>query len=569
MSTAVSDKAPEQKAPPKAPRLEQLDAFRLIVIAVIVFHTFQHSDLGGGVVLPPGSVVGSIIGNIDFLLAFYFLMSGFAIAVTIFRTTIEGKPLPATKSYVGKRLVRLVPLYLVVFFVVWELRYAGTEKQWEDFFWGATLMQSWSTDHIFSTIDPAWYLSVEIGFLIATALVVLPVLRRIGRLERREARMRGVIAIAVGAIAVSLAWKFGLAALKTDYDEWGRWFAPPAWMDLWGIGMLFGLAVMTWARAGRHAARWAPMALVVASLTWLWLLVVLADNEQLPRSLRWVAASAGVLGLMVASLMAPPERITRRIMASKPIQVFGSVSFGMFLVHAPILRYLASQEILPLHTTQQWVVSTIALTAFSAVIGLFTLRFIETPALGLVRLHLPERARRWHEARPIKPTLREGMPCPELLYDLYEPAPGPLVVLVAPASRLRSPSQRDPGMNGYLELFANRFLVDAVGGKAVGLVGRDPIRAAAQQRRAPGEADTIDLEMAGLPGDEIVRKLGIGGHKLRGGLIVPERTAIVVAPDGIVIGVLRMDNGIDLARAAIDLAVESASAPPEPLRLVA
>lgn len=568
MTTATAS-APAKKAPAKAPRLEQLDAFRLIVIAVITFHTFQHSDLGGGLVLPPGSVIGSIVGNLDFLLAFYFLMSGFAIAVTIFRTTLEGKPLPATGAYVGKRLVRLVPLYLVVFLVVWELRYAGTEKQWEDFFWGMTLMQSWSTDHIFSTIDPAWYLSVEIGFLIATALVVLPLLRRIGRLERREARMRGVIAIAIGAIVVSLAWKLGLAALGTDYDEWGRWFAPPAWMDLWGMGMLFGLAVMRWVRAERHAPRWAPLAVVVASLAWLWTLVVLADNEQLPRTVRWVAASVGVLGLMVASLMAPPERVTRRVMASKPIQAFGAVSFGMFLVHAPILRYLSTQEVLPLHTTEQWVMSTVALTALSALVGKFTLRFVETPALGLVRLHLPERARRWHEARPIKPTLREGMPCPELLSDLYEPPPGPLVVFVAPASRLRAPSERDPGMNGFLELFANRFLIDGVGGKAVGLVGRDPVRQAAQQRRTPGEADTIDLEMAGLPGEEIVRKLGIGGHKLRGGLIVPERTAIVVASDGIVIGVLRMDNGIDLARAAIDLAVESASAPPEPLRLVA
>lgn len=76
--------------------------------------------------------------------------------------------------------------------------------------------------------------------------------------------------------------------------------------------------------------------------------------------------------------------------------------------------------------------------------------------------------------------------------------------------------------------------------------------------------------MTGLPGDVTVPQLGIGSHKLRGGMIVPERTAIVVGSDGMVIGVLRMDNGIDLARAAIDLAVDSASTPPaEPLRLAA
>lgn len=553
------------KATPKAPRLEQLDAFRLIVIAVITFHTFQHSDGGGGIVLPPGTVIGSIMGNLDFLLAFYFLMSGFAIAVTLLRTTIEGKPLPATGAYVGKRLVRLVPLYLVVFLTVWELRYAGTEKQWADFFWGVTLMQSWSTDHIFATIDPAWYLSVEIGFLIATAVLVLPLLRRVSRLASPAARMRAVIAIAVGAIALSLAWKLGLAAGGVAYDEWGRWFAPPAWMDLWGIGMLFGLGVMRWAKADRHAPRFAPLAVVVASLSWLWVLVILADQAALPRTVRWIAASAGILGLMIASLMAPPQRITRRVMASRPIQTFGACSFGMFLVHAPILRYLSSQEVLPLHTTEQWVLSTVALTALSAIIGWFTLRYIETPALGLVRLHLPERARRWHEARPIKARLQVGMPCPELLETEFGVGPGPLVVLVSPASRLRSPSQRDPGMNALLELFANRFLVDAVGGKVAGLIGRDPLR------MAPGriEADTINLEMSGRTGEEIVKQVGVAGHRLRSGMIVPERVAIVVSAQGTVIGLLREEDGIELARAAVDLAVASADLPPAPLAMAA
>ncbi|MEH3053327.1 MAG: acyltransferase [Patulibacter minatonensis] len=542
-----------------APRLEQLDAFRLIVVAVITFHTFQHSDNGGGLVLPPGTVIGSIVGNLDFLLAFYFMMAGFGLAVQLLRPVLEGRELPATGAFLAKRLVRLVPLYLIVFLLVWELRYAGTERQWQDLYWGVTLMQSWSTEHIFATIDPAWYLSVEIGFLLTAAFVLLPLLRRIARLEQARSRRRAVIGMAIGIILASTAWKQGLAAAHVDYDDWGRWFSPPSWMDLWGIGMLFGLGVMRFAQADRYAPRGMPLALVVASLSYLWVLVLLADNDHLPRTIRWICASVGILGLMVASLMAPPERIARRVMASKPVQTFGAASFGMFLVHAPILRYFSHLGLLPLHTTAQWAVSTVALTALSALVGTFTLRFIETPMLGLVRLHLPERARRWHEARRIKPKLRPGMPCPGLLEELYEPAGAPLVVLVAPASRLRPPSQRDPGMNALLELVANRFVIDAVGGKAVGLIGRDPIRV---PRAVGGDSDAINLEIAGRPGADIVKMLGIGGHRLRNGLVVPDRVAIVVGADGTVAGVLQDDNGIDLARRAIDVAL-GAAVPPE------
>lgn len=539
----------------KAPRLEQLDAFRLIVIAVITFHTFQHSDGGGGIVLPPGTVVGSIVGNLDFLLAFYFMMAGFGLAVQLLRPTLEGKELPSTGAFLVKRLVRLVPLYLIIFLLVWELRYAGTERQWQDLYWGVTLMQSWSTKHIFATIDPAWYLSVEIGFLLAAGFLLLPVLRRISRLERPEHRLRAVIALAVGIIVLSTAWKQGLAAMEVPYDHWGRWFAPPSWMDLWGIGMLFGLGVMRWATADRFAPRGVPLALVVGSLSYLWALVILSDTDHLPRTIRWICASVGLLGLMVASLMAPPERITRRVMASTPVQKFGACSFGMFLVHAPILRYFSHLGWLPLNTTAQWAWSTVALIALSALVGAFTLRFIETPLLGLARIHLPERSRRWHEARRIKPTLRPGMPCPGIVRELFPVKPGPLVLLAGPTSRLRSPRQKDPNMNALLELVSNRFLIEAVDGSLHGLVAREAPRV---QQPLGVEADAINLEIEVISCEQMVQAVGLGGYRLRSGQIVPDRVAIVVSPAGIVVGVLDEQNGIELARQAINLALDSA-----------
>jgi peptidoglycan/LPS O-acetylase OafA/YrhL len=540
-------RAVEQRAPTRLPRYEQLDAFRLVALTVIMYHTYQHSRGPSGFVLQLGTLSDSIVRNIDFLLSFYFILAGFSVSVQFIRPVLAGRTVPASRDFLIKRLARLVPLYMLVFLLVWELRYAGTERQWSDLLWGATLMQSWSTKHVFATIDPAWYLSVEINFVIVLAAILLPLLRRISRIPTERRRWQACIGIAAVLIVIGIAWKAVAQVQGVPYDDWGRWFAPPAWMDLWGLGMLFGMAVMRWDRPDRWAPRGIPLMMVVAALSWLWLLTVLADQTVLPRSARWLFSGFALLALLGASVMTPPERRTRKIMASKPIQTLAASSFGMFILHAPIMR--AFETAFPLQTPAEWAASTLALIALTALLGFYTLRWIELPAQGLARIHLPERQRRWEGARPIAGRLRPGDPYPAELTTILGSVPSPGVVLVGPSEFERPPSQDDGTGIALATLQTERFAMLAAGGDVAAVIADEPARLRRRQ-----EFDQLDFPVEAADGNRLAQKVGVGGLRQRWGAVVPARAAIVIDAGGIVRDVLHDPDGARLVRRAIDAA---------------
>ncbi len=470
---------------------------------------------------------------------------------------LAGRGVPGPKDFLVKRLARLVPLYLLIFLTVWELRYAGTERQWGDLIWGVTLMQSWSTRHIFATIDPAWYLSVEITFVLVIAAALLPLLTRISALKTERRRWQACVAIGVLLIVIGLVWKGTAAAADVPYDKWGRWFSPPAWMDLWGLGMLFGLAVMRWDRPDRWAPRGVPLLLTVASLAWLWLLIVISDQGLLPRYARWDASSIALLGLMTAAVLAPPERLGRRIMASPPVQVLAACSFGVFLWHAPIMRGFSST--FPLTNPLEWAISSLALLAISALLAWFTLRWIELPGQSLARIHLPERKRRWEDARPVAPTLRPGSACPADLAAALGTVPMPGVILIAPSENELPPDQDDGTGIALLALQSERFAMRAVGGDVAAVIAEDPERL---QRRV--SFDGIEYPVAAADGKLLAQRVGVGGLRQRWGAIVPRRAAIVVDGEGVVRDVLHDRDGARLVRRAIDAAAPVVGQPARP-----
>ncbi|MBO9532406.1 MAG: acyltransferase [Solirubrobacteraceae bacterium] len=539
---------PAARTATKLPRYEQLDAFRLIVITVVIFHTYQHSRGPSGFVLQLGTLSDSIVRNLDWLLSFYFIMTGFGVAVQLMRATIAGKSLPAPRDFVIKRLARLVPLYILVFLIVWEIRYAGTETQWNDLLWGITLMQSWSSEHIFRTIDPAWYLSVEIFFVFVLAAVGIPLMRRISKLRDEQARWRGCTAFAVALILIGLTWK-GVAAWQgVDYDEWGIWFAPPAWVDIWGAGMLFGLAVMRWDRPDRWAPRGVPLLMVLAALAWLWFLTVISDQGWLPRFARWDSSTFALIGLMAAAVMTPPERRTRKIMGSAPIQLIAGISYGVFLWHAPIMN--AFEPAFPLNTPEEWIVSTLALLAISFLVSFFTLRWVELPGQGFARIHLPERRRRWADARPIPTKVRPGDAVPaELAAILGDALPTPGVVLIGGAEKERPPGQDDGISVALRTLQAERFAMNVAGGDVAAVIAEDPERL--RRRQA---FDELDLPVRPADGARIAQSVGIGGLRQRWGPVVPARVALVIDGDGVVRDVLTDREGARLVRRAVDAA---------------
>ncbi len=150
-----------------------------------------------------------ILGNIDVLLPIFFILSGFALYYQLGGAVLQGKPLPASRTWLFRRALRLLPVYYLVFILVWVWRYGGSTMQWQDLAWGGLLMQTWSTDHIFRTIDPGWYLSVEWHFALVVAIAVLPWMRTIASWPMRS-RIVGLLVPPLVLAAITLWWRLTL-----------------------------------------------------------------------------------------------------------------------------------------------------------------------------------------------------------------------------------------------------------------------------------------------------------------------------------------------------------------------
>src|SRR5690606_14084174 len=135
-----------------------------------------------------------------------FLLSGFALYYQLAGALLRGRPLPRSGAWLWQRALRLLPVYYVVFLVVWFWRSGGGEMQWLDLAWGLSLMQTWSTEHIFRTIDPGWYLSVEWQFALLSALVILPWLRLVSAWPARS-RLAGILLPPLALIALTIWWR--------------------------------------------------------------------------------------------------------------------------------------------------------------------------------------------------------------------------------------------------------------------------------------------------------------------------------------------------------------------------
>jgi peptidoglycan/LPS O-acetylase OafA/YrhL len=571
MATPVPDRGEPPVAPARPSRrpsggnrLRELDGLRALMVLVVLFHAYQASvgDLSLHA-FRDYSVPGVIFTSIDGLLPLFFLLSGFATYYGFGGAVLLGRRLPGSRDFLFKRALRLLPVYVLVFLVVWVWRYGGGPTQWWDLFWGLSLLQSWSTEHIFRTIDPGWYLSVEWQFSIVVAFVLLPWLRAISGWPTRS-RLFGMLLPPLLFMAITIWWKSGLIARGVPGTELGSWFAPPSWGFLYGVGMLLGLALLV-----RRPDRWrlprpAPTLIAVGGTAWLlWL-----DSARLGTSdfvLRWFFELSFVtpLAWIVAALTADPDGRARRFLRSGPIQLLAAASFSTYLVHAPVLRSLDARDVLPMDVPALWPFSALALVILVIPLGLLAYRYVEQPLSGLDRLFQPKLDRELQITRVVAPTLAAGAVLPET--PLTDAAgrthtvrrlagPGGLLLLVHPSDPVPSGHPALQGSRGALRAF------DSSQSAAAGL----GIRLAALSPRVPAEDDAgaprhpvdepQDDAVVHLqdPGAAIATALGLLVVRTAGGQQQPEIALVAIDPDGTVVGVARDEDPHRLIRAGLD-----------------
>ena len=370
------------------------DGFRALAAGTIVaFHVAFVSGIG-----LRHRVLGLFLARLDVGVPLFFVISGFLLYRPFVAAHLEGVAHPGARSFLARRLLRIVPAYWAVLAVVafgLGLKHLGGIGGSAVYF---GFLQIYDNAHVGGGISQAWSLCTEMTFYLVLPAYAWTV-RRLARQPGRRplaVEWAAVGGVYTGGVLFRAAIAFG--DLRSPFDCRLDWL--PATMDLFALGMALAVASASGPRPSPHRA--ATVLRAAAGRPWLcWTAAGVA----------YVGVSAGVFrtsdlgraftpgqvmgrqvlyGLIGLLVVAPgvfgPQEVgpTRRLLRSRPMALTGLASYGIYLTHNAVIdEYLLHAHRRVLHTP---VGPLLAITVVgTAVVSVLVYRLVERPALRLKR----------------------------------------------------------------------------------------------------------------------------------------------------------------------------------------
>jgi peptidoglycan/LPS O-acetylase OafA/YrhL len=230
-----------------------------------------------------------------------------------------------------------------------------------------------------------WTLTVEVSFY-----ALLPLL---GALALRARGGRVLMPLAL--LAAGVAWNWWLAGMERVPLPLAK--VLPAMAPYFAVGMLAAVALQAWT-PGRRAAAWllAGGAVAVAGdLVWQAAAAGDGTSDLWARILRDLPAALGFAAIVaVAAAGRAP-----RLLAWRPLAAVGTVSYGLYLWHVPLLVWGRAHALLPMNAAG----ATLVALPVSLAVAAASWRCLERPALRWAR-------RSDERVRPRRPRRREPSP---------------------------------------------------------------------------------------------------------------------------------------------------------------
>jgi len=315
-----------------ADRVEALTGLRFLAALAIVLHHLQGllwlpADAFDGIALYQG-------------VTFFYVLSGFILQHSYAHRLgmVGGGITPA--QFIALRFFRLWPCHIAVLALLiaansdWILGYFRQTYTLEQILAAVFLLQAWSTDAktVFALNGPAWSISAEMFFY-----VMFPWLCR-------EALKSALRPIYIGA-AIAAAWLAVIWSYMPDGNLQVLLVTNPLARILeFATGIACYELFARSARRFRSGTGLETVALAIATLSLtviplvsaivvgrMWLLIAL-----------WLGNLASVLAF--AALIVVIFRNgggPSKLVGSKPLAYLGEISFALYLVHQPVIFYLA------------------------------------------------------------------------------------------------------------------------------------------------------------------------------------------------------------------------------------
>lgn len=338
-----------------ADRFMQLDGLRAVA-ALAIFAT--HVALFTG--FTSTSPLGPLVARLNVGVALFFLLSAFLLYRPRVVARYGQSPPPALKRYAIRRAVRVVPAYWAVLLVLGllapHLVTGALGERWWVYF---GFLQVYFQADILTGVQVAWSLCTEVAFYL-----LLPVLAAVSARLLAGRPVRQQVRLELLALVVSAGVTFVLRGLPQA----------PTWIGTYGNTLpgrwpwfAAGLALAVISASPREAlpAACGSIADLATRRPWLWwtvgaaCLALGAFGRLLPRDV-FVMDTAEqqvelvLFAVVAVCLMVPliftgsgPARGPARLLATRPAVWLGTVSYGIFLWHYPVITLVV--DTLDLH----------------------------------------------------------------------------------------------------------------------------------------------------------------------------------------------------------------------------
>ena len=388
-------RVPENQPTNTARRLPGLDGLRgLAALAVFGVHYNQIVEVD--LQLGPFDFYLFLV-NGEYGVALFFILSGLLLSQPFWKSILHGADWPKTGTYVVRRLARILPAYYLALTVLILLAgYWRYPQAWADILLHYSFLFNYAEFSIFSINAPFWTLAVEVQFYLLLPFLFLLV-RRLPP---------GIIAIILILLSVAA---YGLNYwLISSVDKVILWPGSPAltWVRPYGavvthsllahlphffIGAIAGAILLQiktvqprYIEAGNY--RFDIVFWLALMLVFVLLATELGDRIQVPYGRYGLPL---VPLLLAAMILATPFTIAARTMLdSSPVRVLGTLSYGVYIFHLPVLRFVdRAMAERAMDAQEHWgylAIISLALTLLAATLSWF---LVERPALRWAHRH--------------------------------------------------------------------------------------------------------------------------------------------------------------------------------------
>jgi peptidoglycan/LPS O-acetylase OafA/YrhL len=381
------------RATDEGDRSRALDGARgLAALSVLAFHAWLYTRA-----VPSASARESpldyALHELRLGLVLFFVLSGFLLWRPFAAAARGRRPRPGVREYLVRRGARVLPAYLLALTASVVLLYPadGTPglrlPDPHDLPLFLVFAQNFFPETLMKLDPPMWTLAVEVSFYL-----LLPVLAVLGayRLPRGLAWQA---LVPLGLLALGVWFNHDIAGTEVEVAN----KLLPAMLPYFAVGMLAALLLDGRAGLGRRAA-WAlalaGVALVVADAVWQAQGAASRSASLDYRIWRDLAAAIGFAALVAIAGGAARRGGPPRLLDARPLVALGTISYGLYLWHVPVLLLARHLGLLPLQTLPALAIALAATIPIAAA----SWRWVERPAIERARTA----TRRWrkHQQTP-------------------------------------------------------------------------------------------------------------------------------------------------------------------------